>query len=70
MPETGAESFEILGEAGLLPTSLAKAPAWMVGFRDILVHDDARVDPAIVIRVLRSDLSDVERFREAVQPLI
>jgi uncharacterized protein YutE (UPF0331/DUF86 family) len=42
----------------------------MVGFRNILVHDYARVGPAIVVRVLRSDLADIERFREAVQPLV
>jgi uncharacterized protein YutE (UPF0331/DUF86 family) len=70
VPETGAEAFEILAEAGLLPAPLATALASMVGFRNILVHDYARLDPAIVVRVLRSDLSDIERFREAVQPLV
>jgi uncharacterized protein YutE (UPF0331/DUF86 family) len=37
----------------------------MVGFRNILVHDCTRLDPAIVIRVLRTDLTDLERFRDA-----
>jgi uncharacterized protein YutE (UPF0331/DUF86 family) len=70
VPETGAEAFEILAEAGLLPVPLATALASMVGFRNILVHDYARLDAAIVIRVLRSDLSDIERFREVVRPLV
>jgi uncharacterized protein YutE (UPF0331/DUF86 family) len=70
MPETGAEAFEILAEAGVLPAPLATALASMVGFRNILVHDYTRLDPAIVVRVLGSDLSDIERFREAVQPLV
>lgn len=70
VPETGAEAFEILAEAGLLPAPLATALASMVGFRNILVHDYARLDPAIVVRVLGSDLADIARFREAVQPLI
>jgi uncharacterized protein YutE (UPF0331/DUF86 family) len=70
VPETGAESFEILAEAGLLPAELGKALASMVGFRNILVHDYARLDPEIVIRVLRTDLSDVERFRDAVHALV
>lgn len=70
VPETGAESFEILAEAGLLPAPLGTALASMVGFRNILVHDYTRIDPAIVVRVLGSDLADVERFREAVQALV
>ena len=70
VPETGAESFEILAEAGLLPAPLGTALASMVGFRNILVHDYTRIDPAIVVRVLGSDLADVERFRDAVQALV
>ena len=70
LPEIGAESFEILAEAGLLPASLGTALAAMVGFRNILVRDYTRIDPAIVVRVLERDLADVERFRDAVQALI
>ena len=42
----------------------------MVGFRNILVHDYTRLDPAIVVRVLRDDLEDVSRFRDAVRALV
>lgn len=70
VPETGAESFEILAEADLMPQALGAALGLMVGFRNILVHDYARLDPAIVMRVLRSDLRDLERFRDAVRALI
>lgn len=70
VPETGAESFEILAEAGLLTASLGKSLASMVGFRNILVHDYARLDPEIVIRILRADLVDIESFRQTVQTLV
>jgi uncharacterized protein YutE (UPF0331/DUF86 family) len=70
VPETGAESFEILAEAGLLPAQLGAALAPMVGFRNILVHDYARIDPAIVVRVLHRDLVDIERFRSVAQTLV
>jgi uncharacterized protein YutE (UPF0331/DUF86 family) len=70
VPETGADTFEILAEAGLLDASLATALASMVGFRNILVHDYTRIDPAIVVRVLARDLADVVRFRAAVQTLV
>ena len=67
VPGTGAESFEILAEAQLLPRELGDALARMVGFRNILVHDYTRLDPAIVIRVLRQDLSDLRRFHDTVR---
>ena len=70
VPETGAESFEILADAGLLPRDLGAALALMVGFRNILVHDYTRLDPIIVIRVLRTDLADLERFRDMVRAMV
>ena len=70
VPETGAESFEILAEAGLLSGELGRLLASMVGFRNILVHDYTRLDPAIVMRVLRADLDDLARFRQAVSALV
>jgi uncharacterized protein YutE (UPF0331/DUF86 family) len=70
VPETGAESFEILAEANLLPRELGACLASMVGFRNILVHDYTRLDPVIVMRVLRTDLDDLSRFREAVCALM
>jgi uncharacterized protein YutE (UPF0331/DUF86 family) len=70
IPETGAESFEILAEAQILPRQLGNALASMVGFRNILVHEYTRLDPAIVIRVLRSDLADLASFRVVVRTIL
>jgi uncharacterized protein YutE (UPF0331/DUF86 family) len=42
----------------------------MVGFRNSLVHDYTRLDTAIVARVLRTGLVDVERFRDAMRTLV
>jgi uncharacterized protein YutE (UPF0331/DUF86 family) len=70
VPQTGAETFEVLGGAEILSPVLAEALSRMVGFRNILVHDYARLDQAIVLRVLRTDLQDLERFRDAVVRLL
>jgi uncharacterized protein YutE (UPF0331/DUF86 family) len=67
VPETGAQSFEILAEAQLLARELGDALAKMVGFRNILVHDYTRLDPAVVVRVLREDALDLRRFHDAVR---
>ncbi len=70
VPGTGAETFEVLGEAEILSPDLAEALARMVGFRNILVHDYAKLDPAIVLQLLRTDVQDLERFRDAVLRLV
>jgi len=70
VPETAAATFEILGDAEVLSRTLAESLGRMVGFRNILVHDYARIDPAIVLRVLGTDLKDVERFREAILEML
>ena len=67
VPETAAGTFEILGENQILPAPLAASLVKMVGFRNILVHDYAKLDHSIVLRVLRTDLQDLLRFSDIVQ---
>lgn len=62
---TYAEIFDVLGDAGLLEGSLRQAMIRVARFRNLLVHDYARIDPAIVVRILREGLDDFRRFREA-----
>ena len=62
VPATYAEAFEVLAEAGLLPARDRDAMVRMVGFRNVVVHEYARVDAAIVVRVLREGLDDLARF--------
>ncbi len=69
VPESGADAFRVLSEAGLLPVDLGRTLGQMVGFRNILVHDYARLDPAIVLKVLRTDVQDLRRFSDLVVQL-
>jgi uncharacterized protein YutE (UPF0331/DUF86 family) len=42
----------------------------MAGFRNIIVHDYARIEPEIVIVILKRDIADLKRFgREIIQYL-
>lgn len=66
VPSTYADVFEVLGEAGLLETSLVESLVAMTRFRNVLVHGYARVDPVIVARILRENLDDFRRFERAV----
>ncbi|MPZ20194.1 MAG: DUF86 domain-containing protein [Luteitalea sp.] len=66
VPDTGAATFDILAEAGVLARPLADSLGRMVGFRNILVHDYARLDPSLVLRAIRTDVRDVQEFRDAI----
>ena len=65
VPTTYADAFEVLAEAGLLDAALRDAMSRMSQFRNIIVHQYAEIDPAIVVRILREHLDDFGRFRAA-----
>lgn len=67
VPATYAETFEVLGEAGLLDPALRDAMVGMAGFRNVVVHDYAAVDAGIVVRILRERLPDLGRFQAAAR---
>lgn len=65
-PTTMAEAFYILGEQGIIAPELSKALAKMVGLKNIMAHDYERIDYGIVLDVLHTKLSDIERFLDDV----
>ena len=65
VPQTYAEVFEVLGDADLLPADLRDTMVRMAGFRNLIVHEYARTDPALVVGILREHLVDFARFRAA-----
>lgn len=65
-PTDYGDMFVVLGEAQILDETFAADLRAMAGFRNVLVHQYADVDPVRVIRYLREDLSDLERFRREV----
>ena len=62
IPSTYAQAFEVLAQAGLLDDQLRAAMVRMTGFRNILVHEYASIDPEIVVRILRDHPVDLQRF--------
>jgi uncharacterized protein YutE (UPF0331/DUF86 family) len=65
VPATYAEVFDILGQASLIETELRVAMVRMARFRNIIVHEYTRIDPDIVVDILRNHLDDLTRFRTA-----
>jgi uncharacterized protein YutE (UPF0331/DUF86 family) len=61
-PSTYAETFEILVQAGLMSEGLGRVMVEMTGFRNVVVHEYARIDADVVIRILRTGVEDFRRF--------
>lgn len=66
VPATYSEAFDVLGEAGLLDAARRDVMIHMSKFRNVIVHDYARVDSTIVVQILREHLEDFTRFKAAV----
>ena len=66
-PQDYKDIFTVLVENGYLPEEDRAAYQKMAGFRNVLVHGYARIDPAIVFGVLKKDLSRFEQFARAMR---
>ena len=55
------------GSTGVLPSDFAQRLSGLAGFRNLLVHEYAKVDPAVVYQHLREGLADFDRFAEQVR---
>jgi uncharacterized protein YutE (UPF0331/DUF86 family) len=68
-PADNGHAMRLLGEHGVVDPRLAGRMAQSVGFRNVLVHDYARVDDDLVVRRL-DDLSDLRSFARAVSAAV
>lgn len=66
-PETNQDVFAILAEEAVIPMELLPALQDMARFRNLIVHDYARIDDASVYGILKGRLSDFAAFAEAVR---
>jgi uncharacterized protein YutE (UPF0331/DUF86 family) len=64
IPQDSRDAFDLLVRGGVLGADLADGLKRMVGFRNIAVHDYARVDLEIVRAIVERHLGDLERFAE------
>lgn len=62
IPQDSRDAFDLLVRSGSLEPSLAEGLKRMVGFRNVAVHDYARLDLAIVRAILERHLGDLEQF--------
>lgn len=68
-PETYADAFAVLAEAGLLPGDLAERLSKAAGLRNIIVHEYLSIDRRLLFDSL-GDLQDFRRFAERILELV
>ena len=61
-----ADSFVVLGEAGRIEADLVERLKDMARFRNLLVHGYAVVDDARVVEILKTQLHDLDEFRQSL----
>jgi uncharacterized protein YutE (UPF0331/DUF86 family) len=66
IPAEEDDLFEKLEAAGVISPQTRETLREMKGFRNILVHEYARIDDRMVHEVARSRLGDFETFKEEI----
>jgi uncharacterized protein YutE (UPF0331/DUF86 family) len=69
IPNSSAESFELLARKSVIPAELAESLKKMTGFRNIAVHDYQALNLDIVESVIRKELNELVRFTEIAAKL-
>jgi uncharacterized protein YutE (UPF0331/DUF86 family) len=65
-PEDNKDVFRVLREEGVVPDELLPALLDMARFRNLIVHDYARIDDAKVYAILKKHLGDFDEFAKAI----
>lgn len=69
VPKTSREAFQLLQEADLIHTNLAKTLMNMVGFRNIAVHDYQALELDILKAILDKHIDDFKQFTKVILKL-
>ena len=65
-PEDNRDVFRVLAEEGVVPAEMLPSLLEMASFRNLIVHDYARIDDAKVYAILKKRLGDFGDFARAV----
>lgn len=67
IPQSYAESFDILGESHVLDADFAYRFASIAGFRNFLAHDYEKIDQEVICGQTMGSLDDVDMFLQQIR---
>ncbi len=62
VPQSYQETFDILGESGVLDPAFAFDFAKIAGFRNFLAHDYEKIDAQVICRSVLDKIKDINRY--------
>jgi uncharacterized protein YutE (UPF0331/DUF86 family) len=65
-PRDNKDLFAVLFENSIISEPICNAMIKMAKFRNIIVHDYARIEPEVVIGILRNGIEDLKRFSREI----
>jgi uncharacterized protein YutE (UPF0331/DUF86 family) len=65
VPSTYSEAFEALGQTELLDADMRAVTVRLAGFSNVVVHEYARGDGAMVVGIMADLVDDLTRFKAA-----
>jgi hypothetical protein len=65
-PESNRDVFQVLGEEEVVPQELLPALLDMAHFRNLIVHDYAKIDDAKVYAILKKRLGNFDEYARAI----
>jgi uncharacterized protein YutE (UPF0331/DUF86 family) len=69
-PADNQDVFRVLHEENVVPDDLLTTLLDMARFRNLIVHDYARIDDALVYSILKKRLGDFDAFARTVQTFL
>lgn len=67
VPTGYSDAFKVLMENKIIGSNLYVKMDKMAKFRNIIVHQYEKIDPAIVVSILHKNLKDFKKYKEAIQ---
>ncbi len=66
LPTGYADAFKVLMENKIINKNLFRTMEKMAKFRNLVVHQYEKIDPAIVVSILHKNLNDFEKYKKAI----
>jgi len=66
LPSGYADTFAVLMENKVINRNLLKTVDEMAKFRNVVVHQYEKIDPAIVVSILHNNLKDFESYKKSI----
>ena len=66
LPAGYADAFQVLMENAIINKKLFRTMEKMAKFRNVVIHQYEKIDPAIVVSILHRHLGDFEKYKKAI----